>query len=142
MFFNIKLFPNNLSPHFLISLFGWSLSTFLICIMVHSTWEVWATDLPCMHAQSCLTLCNPMDSSLPGSSVHGILQAGILVWVPPPEDFPYRGIKPWFLHWQADSLPLSHQGSPLTSHSLTFAWLLLTYPPEFSVDITPSRKPS
>ena len=25
--------------------------------------------------QSCLTLCNPMDYSLPGSSVHGILQA-------------------------------------------------------------------
>ena len=25
--------------------------------------------------QSCLTLCNPMDCSLPGSSVHGILQA-------------------------------------------------------------------
>ena len=28
--------------------------------------------------QSCLTLCNPMDCSLPGSSVHGILQARIL----------------------------------------------------------------
>ena len=31
-------------------------------------------------AQSCLTLCDPMDRSLPGSSVHGILQAGILEW--------------------------------------------------------------
>ena len=29
----------------------------------------------------CLTLCNPMDCSLPGSSVHGILQARILEWV-------------------------------------------------------------
>ena len=28
-----------------------------------------------------LTLCNPMDSSLPGSSVHGISQARILEWV-------------------------------------------------------------
>ena len=28
-----------------------------------------------------LTLCDPMDCSLPGSSVHGILQAGILEWV-------------------------------------------------------------
>ena len=28
----------------------------------------------------CLTLCDPMDCSLPGSSVHGILQAGILEW--------------------------------------------------------------
>ena len=26
----------------------------------------------CIHAQSCLTLCEPMDYSLPGSSVHGI----------------------------------------------------------------------
>ena len=31
-------------------------------------------------AQSCLTLCNPMDCSLPGSFVHGILQARILEW--------------------------------------------------------------
>ena len=31
--------------------------------------------------QSCLTLCDPMDCSLPGSSVHGILQARILGWI-------------------------------------------------------------
>ena len=31
-------------------------------------------------AQSCPTLCDPMDCSLPGSSVHGILQARILEW--------------------------------------------------------------
>ena len=31
--------------------------------------------------QSCLTLCDPMDSSPPGSSVHGISQARILEWV-------------------------------------------------------------
>ena len=30
--------------------------------------------------QSCLTLCNPMDGSLPGSTVHGIFQARILEW--------------------------------------------------------------
>ena len=30
--------------------------------------------------QWCLTLCNPMDCSLPGSSVHGFLQARILEW--------------------------------------------------------------
>ena len=30
------------------------------------------------HAQSCLTLCNPMDSSPPSSFIHGISQAGIL----------------------------------------------------------------
>ena len=32
-------------------------------------------------AQLCLTLCDPMDWSPPGSSVHGILQARILEWV-------------------------------------------------------------
>ena len=32
-------------------------------------------------AQSCATLCNPMDYSPPGSSVHGILQARVLEWV-------------------------------------------------------------
>ena len=32
-------------------------------------------------AQSCLTLCDPMDYSLPSSSVHGILQARILEWI-------------------------------------------------------------
>ena len=31
--------------------------------------------------QSCPTLCDPMDCSLPGSSLHGILQARILEWV-------------------------------------------------------------
>ena len=31
--------------------------------------------------QSCLTLCDPMDCSPPGSAVHGILQARILEWV-------------------------------------------------------------
>ena len=32
-------------------------------------------------AQSCLTLCDPMDCSLPGPFVHGIFQARVLVWV-------------------------------------------------------------
>ena len=32
-------------------------------------------------AQSCPTLCDPMDCSLPGSSVHGIFQVRVLEWV-------------------------------------------------------------
>ena len=35
----------------------------------------------CLVAKSCQTLCNPMNCSLPGFSVHGILQARILKWV-------------------------------------------------------------
>ena len=41
------------------------------------------SSFPCMHAkpiQSCLTLCDPMDSILPHSSVNRILQARILEW--------------------------------------------------------------
>ena len=38
-------------------------------------------------AQSCLTLCDPMDCSPPGSSVQGILQARILVWVAMPSSW-------------------------------------------------------
>ena len=34
-----------------------------------------------VHAWSCLTLCNPMDCSQPGSSVHGTFQVRILEWV-------------------------------------------------------------
>ena len=32
-------------------------------------------------AQSCLILCDPMDCSLPGSSIHGIFQAVVLEWI-------------------------------------------------------------
>ena len=42
-------------------------------------------------AQSYQTLCNPMDCSLPGSSIHGIFQASILEWV---AIFFSRGISP------------------------------------------------
>ena len=47
--------------------------SFLICKLgTHTHTEV---------AQSCPTLCDPMDCSPPGSSVHGIFQAWILEWV-------------------------------------------------------------
>ena len=35
----------------------------------------------CLAAQLCPTLCDPIDCSLPGSSVHGIFEASILEWV-------------------------------------------------------------
>ena len=40
-----------------------------------------AFSMPCLVTQSCSTLCNPMNYSLPDSSVHGILQSRILEWV-------------------------------------------------------------
>ena len=41
---------------------------------------IYNMDEPCEVAQSCPTLCNPMDCSLTGSPVHGIFQARILEW--------------------------------------------------------------
>ena len=67
----------------------------------------------CLVAQSCLTLCDPVDYSPPGSSVHGILQARTLEWV---AIFSSRGFsrprdQPSSPTWQVDSLPLSLLGS-------------------------------
>ena len=56
-------------------------------------------------AQLCLTLCNLMDYSLSGSSVHGILQTRILEWVAIPFSRSSRpGIKPGSPALQAVSL--------------------------------------
>ena len=74
----------------------------------------------CMHArslQSCLTLCDPLDFSPPGSSVYGILQARLLEWVAmsssrdlsDPEIEPESSVIPAL---QVDSLPLN-QGEKL-----------------------------
>ena len=68
----------------------------------------------CLAAELCLTLFDPMDCSLPGSSVQGISQAGVLERVPIPfsGDLPKPRIKPASSALQADSLPMSHLGSP------------------------------
>ena len=49
-----------------------------------------------MYTQSCPTLHDPKDCSPPGSSVHGIFQARILLWVPFPTtgDLSDPGIEP------------------------------------------------
>ena len=60
------------------------------------------------------TLCHPMDCSLPGSSVHGILQARILEWVAIPfsGDLPNLGIEPRSPALQADSFLSEPPGKP------------------------------
>ena len=79
----------------------------------------------CSVAQSCLTLCNPIDYSPPVSSIHGIfflrkntrvgcyfLLQGIFLtqgWNTPP---PYPCLLN-LLYWQTDSLPLAPPGKPL-----------------------------
>ena len=67
----------------------------------------------CVHAQSCPTLWNPMGYSLLGSSVHGISQARILMWVAiaciRATSRPRDGTCS-LLHLQADALPLAPLG--------------------------------
>ena len=64
--------------------------------------------------QLCLTLCDPMDCSISGSSVHRFLQVRILEWVSfsPPGDLPNPGVKPGSPTLQADSLPSVPPGKP------------------------------
>ena len=73
-------------------------------------------------AQSCPTLCNPMDCSLPSSMVHGIFQARILEWVA--ISFSRRSSQ--LRNWTRVSCivgrcfyRLSHQGSPSKAHIKT-----------------------
>ena len=71
----------------------------------------------CSVAQSCLTLCDPLGCSLPDSSVHGISRKEYWSGLPfpPPGYLPNPGTQPMSPAspaLQADSLPLSHWGSP------------------------------
>ena len=68
--------------------------------------------------QSCPTLCNPMDCSPPGSSVHGILHARILEWVAIPSSrrSSWPRVRTHVSHvsyWQMHSLPLAPPGKPI-----------------------------
>ena len=80
-------------------------------------------------AQLCLTLCDPMDGSPPGSSVHWILQARILEWLPfpPPGDLPNPGIKPSSPALQVDSLPTEPPGKPSVPSQLTFSTVFASF---------------
>ena len=84
---------------------GVSCHFLLQCMKMKSETEV---------AQSCPTLSDPMDRSLPGSSVHGIFQARVLEWVA----FPFSrgsfnaGIEPRSPALQVDSLSAEPPGKP------------------------------
>ena len=84
--------------------------------------------------QSCPTLCNPMDYSPPGSSVHGILQARIWEWVAMPSSRGSSRPKDWthilcLLYWELGSLPLTPPGKSFPSQTQeqfpTYNWLNL-----------------
>ena len=82
---------------------------------------VWATEealinyVPCLVSQSCLTLCDPMDCSPPGSSVRGNSpgqNTGVSSLSLLQGSFPTQGYNPGLPHCRQILYHLSHQGSP------------------------------
>ena len=91
--------------------------------------NLWCRERDCYHyhtkesesevAQSCP--CDPIDGSLPGSSVHGIFQARVLEWIAISfsGDLPNPGIEPGSPALQADALPSEPPGKP----TITQGWV-------------------
>ena len=72
-------------------------------------------------AELCGTLCHPMDYSLPGFSVHGILQARILEWVAIPDN-PGNHPNPGIEHTSPASQAYSYACDvPLKDHPLSYS---------------------
>ena len=83
--------------------FVWLLIAYTFYCSCCSVTELW-----------CLTLCHRMDCSLIGSSVHRIFpgkDTGVGCHFLLQENFLAHGLNLHFLHWQASSSPMSHQGS-------------------------------
>ena len=78
-------------------------------------------------------LCNAIDCSLPGSSVHGDSpgkNTGVGCHALLQEIFLSQGLNPHLLHllhWRADSLPLAPHGKPFISLSLLFYFFLILF---------------
>ena len=91
------------------------------CVSCVSNWQVGSSPLTLPKsevAQSCPTLWDPLDCSLPGSSVHGISHdksTGVGCHFLLRGIFPTRGLDLGLLHCRQMLYHLSHQGSPLLS---------------------------
>ena len=83
-----------------------------------------------MSLQSCLTLCDPMDCSPPGSSVHGDSpgkNTGVGCHALLQGIFPIQGLSQGSLTLQADSLPTELLGKPFpASGSSPVSWLFIS----------------
>ena len=110
----------------------------------------WITQIPLSQGCVCVcvcvlitqsppTLCYPMDYSLPGSSVHGILQARILEWVATPffrrssqpRDWTKQGLLHWsrfFTVWATREAPSQVRGPQQSAKGLSGTnWLILPW---------------
>ena len=100
----------------------------LQCMKVKSESEV---------TQSCPTLCDPMDCSPPGSSIHGIFQARVLEWVTIaslvdpqvlyPETYFVSSTLAWKIPWTEEPGRLQSMGSLRVRHDLATSISLFTF---------------
>ena len=77
-----------------------------------------SSDVLCLAAQSCLTLCGPMDCSPPGSSVHGDFpgeNTGVGCHALLQGIFPTQGSNPGLPHLQVNSLLSESPGKPMNT---------------------------
>ena len=84
----------------------------MLCVYTHTHTY---THMLCLVVQLCLTLCNPMDYSPPGSSVHGNSPGkytGVGCHVLLQQIFPTQGSNPSLPHCRQILYQLRHQGSP------------------------------
>ena len=80
----------------------------------------------CLVTQSCPTLCDPMNCSLPGSSVHGVLQARMLEWV---AILSSRGSSPNRVQTQVSYIPgrfFTNSATRETPHIYPYIYTLLS----------------
>ena len=77
IFIDSCLYITGKNESYIHSLFKINLTTYM---QIAIQWLWWSEVKWSEVAQSCPTLCDPVDCSLPGSSVHGILQARVLEW--------------------------------------------------------------
>ena len=115
----------------------WCFFSYLFLLLIlHEKWVYWASAM--LSHQSCPTLCDPLDSNPPCSSVHGIFQARILEWLAisffrassQPRNKPASPVSPalqetWILY------PLSHRESSSSYNFCSFVlkmWIFLINP--------------
>ena len=99
--------------------------------------RVQTSPILCLAAQSYLTFGDPMDCSPPGSSIHWIIQARILVWVAVPfsrEIFLTQRLNPGLQHCRQILYCQSHQGS--SSFSMKFIFKILSLLIEKKLTVT------
>ena len=80
-----------------------------------------------LDARLCLTLCDPMDCTPPGSSVHGILHGkdtGVGSQPLLQGIFQNQKSNPNLLHCRQILYHLSHQGSPISIRGLPTMWVI------------------